>query len=98
MAAHDKAVEEITAKLTAMGYKGDLSAIAAGYSDIPAGVNKLTAAVGPILTNLNSENIEPVLDVLVDLSVELEHLENHCRDMREAMNAVCKFLEDKGKL
>ena len=97
MAAHDKAVEELAAKLTAMGYKGDLSAIAAGYSDIPEGVNKLTAAIGPILTNLNSKNIEPVLDVLVDMGVELEHLGNHCRDMRRAMNAVYKYLEDKDK-
>lgn len=94
--AHDNAVEELAARLVMMGYKGDLSAIAAGYSDIPEGVNKLTAAINPILTKLNSKDLEPVLDILVDLSVELEHLENHCRDMREAMNAVYKYLEDKG--
>lgn len=93
--AHDKAVEELTDRLTAMGYKGNLSAIAAGYSDIPEGATKLSAALGPLLTNLKSKNLEPVLDVLVDLGVELEHLENHCRDMREAMNAVYKYLEDK---
>jgi len=92
--AHDKAVEELVAKLIAMGYKGDLSAIAAGYSDIPDGVTKLSVAVGPILTSLNSNNIGPALDALVDLGVELEHLENHCRDMREAMNAVYKYLEN----
>lgn len=95
--AHDKTVEELVAKLTAMGYKGDMSAIAAGYSDIPEGVNKLTASIGPILANLNSKDIEPTLDILVDLGVELEHLENHCRDMREAMSAVYKYLENGNK-
>lgn len=92
--ARDQAAEELVAKLIAMGYKGDLSAIAAGYSDIPEGVNKLSVAVGPILTSLNSKKIGPALDALVDLQVELEHIENHCRDMLVAMSAVYKFLEN----
>lgn len=72
--AHNKAVESLAAKLIAMGYKGDLSAIAAGYTDIPEGANKIS-------------------DALVDVGVELEHIENHCRDMREALDAVYKYLE-----
>jgi len=95
--AHDKTADKLVAKLTAMGYKGDLSAIAAGYTDIPEGVNKLSAAIDPILANLNSKDIDPALDILVDLEVELEHLENHCRDMREAMSAVYKYLEGASK-
>lgn len=77
-----------------MGYKGNLSAIAAGFSDIPEGANRISDALGPLLENLNSNNLESVLDALVDAGVELEHLENHCRDMRGALNAVYKHLEE----
>ncbi len=80
------------------GYKGDLSAVAAGLYDVTEAVDKIRNEMVPILEKLdwrNAKQLDRALDILYDLHFEFKHIRDHCEAADEPLFGVMRFVEEK---
>ncbi|MBI9045731.1 MAG: hypothetical protein JEZ06_14670 [Anaerolineaceae bacterium] len=67
-------INELEIWLNNVGYTGELSALVAGLLDIRESTNKIYEELIPALLELHSSKEDEVLDILVDLFLEFEHI------------------------
>ena len=74
------------------GYAGDLSAITAGIHDITEGMEKMHKEWIPSLLRLDPSERDESLNFIIDLLLEMEHIQNHAEAACENLIVVRDFL------
>jgi hypothetical protein len=90
----DPDIVEIAAQwIEKLGFEGDLSVITAGLHDIRDGMDKVYSDLLPYLIKLDPNEKEVVLEVVVDILVEFNHIRTHADSAIERLIEIRDFID-----
>ncbi|MSQ15334.1 MAG: hypothetical protein EXR50_05675 [Dehalococcoidia bacterium] len=99
--ADNWSLAEAFAKQYACGRDRDVGAVEAGIVDIYDSTIELYDKILPNIAKLKSPSSDDLLGEIVDLEMELKHIQDHARDaikgLRHISKTLCKAEEGSGK-
>jgi hypothetical protein len=98
MIENDEDIVEVAAKwLESMGFHEDLSPFAAGLYDIDSAIKKIYAHLLPSLVKMDSSQRDEALGLIVDLWLEMDHIQRHAEKATEVLARARDFLDTSPK-
>jgi hypothetical protein len=98
MIMNDEDIVEAAAKwLESIGFHEDLSSFAAGMHDIDFAIKKIYTQLLPSLVEMDSSQKDDALGLIVDLWLEMDHIQQHAEKAAEVLARVRDFLDTSPK-
>ena len=98
MIKNDEDIVEAAAKwLDSIGFQEDLSPFTAGLHDIDFAIKKIYTQLLPSLVEMDGSQRDEALDLVVDLWLEMEHIQQHAEKATEALVRARDFLDTSPK-
>ena len=94
MIKDDEDIVETAAKwLERIGFQADLSPFTAGLHDIDIAIKKIYTHLLPSLVEMDSSQRDEALGLIVDLWLEIDHIQRHAEKVTEVLVRVRDFLD-----
>jgi hypothetical protein len=98
MTMNDEDIVEVAAKwLESTGFQVDLSPITAGLHDIDSAIKKIYTQLLPSLVKMDSLQKDEALGLIVDLWLEMDHIQRHSEKATEVLARARDFLDTSPK-
>jgi hypothetical protein len=86
-------VEALAKWLESIGFHEDLSSLAAGLHDIDFAIKKIYTQLLPSLVKMDSSQKDEALGLIVDLWLEMDHIQQHAEKATEVLVKARDFLD-----
>jgi hypothetical protein len=90
-------VEDAAKWLGSIGFQTDLSSFTAGLHDIDFAIKRIYAHLLPSLLKMDSTQRDEALGLIVDLWLEMDHIQRHAEKATEVLGMARDFLDNSPK-
>lgn len=90
-------VEESAKWLENIGFQDDLSPLAAGLQDIDFAIKEIYSQLLPSLVEMDSSQKDDALGLIVDLWLEMDHIQQNAEKAAEVLYRAMDFLDTSPK-